>query len=62
MGRRFDPDGAHPDKFTAEKDPKCVQKPPVKSARKPPGLAVVNISKKRLLALPNPIFAPADYQ
>ena len=40
----------------------CAQKSHAIPARKPPGPAAGNISKKRLLALPNLIVALADSQ
>ena len=58
MGRRFDPDGAHPVDFwfnLRNGATKCVQKLTVISARKPPGLVVANILKKHSKALQKPI-------
>ena len=40
----------------------CVQKLPVIFARKPHGLAAVNILKKHSKALPNQIVAPAEFE
>ena len=64
MGRRFDPDGAHPVDFwfnSRNGATTCVQKLPVIFAKKPLGLAAVNISKKPSKVLQQPIVAPVDF-
>ncbi len=64
MGRRFDPDGAHPVDIwfnLRNGATKCVQKLPVISVRKPHGLAAASILKKHSKVSPNQIDASVKH-